>query len=152
MRKHYRSAELRAGARGKYRAAFLRRTKLIPPQPNVAAAFPASPTVNYALNRFISSAQPAKVSRVVIKASPATTTVQSRGRARAKRDYANSPAGRQRDRNVAIRHKRSDTLVGTLRKEHGKNFATGYRSDTKLGTVLRKEGVETLRQLLRRRS
>jgi hypothetical protein len=151
MRKHYRSADLRAGARAKYRAASLRRTRLIPPQPHVAAAIPASPTVNYALKRFISGARPAEVSRVVIKASAATTTVQSRGRARAKRGYANSPAGRQRDGNVEIRHKRSDTLVGTLRKELGENFATGYRSDTKLGTVLRKEGVETLRQLLRRR-
>jgi hypothetical protein len=56
--------------------------------------------------------------------------------------------GRQRDRDGEIRHKRSDTRVGTLRKTYGENFASGYRSDAKLGTVLKKEGVETLDQLL----
>jgi len=58
---------------------------------------------------------------------------------------------RQRDRDGEIRHKRSDTHVETLRKTYGDNFASGYRSDTKLGTVLRKEGVDTLDQLLKRR-
>ncbi len=41
--------------------------------------------------------------------------------------------------------------VDTLRKFYGDNFAAGYRSDTKLGTVLRKEGVDTLDQLLKKR-
>jgi len=58
---------------------------------------------------------------------------------------------RMRDRDGEIRQKRSDTLVGTLRKEYGGNFAQGFRSDAKLGTVLKREGVETLDQLLKKR-
>jgi hypothetical protein len=59
--------------------------------------------------------------------------------------------GRMRDQDGEIRKKRSDTLVGTLRREYGKSFAEGYRSDAKLGTVLKREGVETLDQLLKKR-
>lgn len=59
--------------------------------------------------------------------------------------------GRQRDADGQIRKKRSDTKVATLRKEYGDSFASGYRADTKLGTVLKKEGVETLDQLLKKR-
>jgi len=58
---------------------------------------------------------------------------------------------RQRDADGRIRKKRSDTKVATLRKEYGDSFASGYRADTKLGTVLKKEGVETLDQLLKKR-
>ena len=54
---------------------------------------------------------------------------------------------RMRDQDGEIRKKRGDTLVRTLRKEYGDDFASGYRSDTKLRTVLKKEGVETLDQL-----
>ena len=59
--------------------------------------------------------------------------------------------GRMRDQDGEIRKKRSDTLVRTLRKEIGPHFAEGYRSGTKLGTVLKREGVETLDQLLKKR-
>lgn len=55
--------------------------------------------------------------------------------------------GRQRDEDGEIRHKRRDTLVGTLRGTYGPNFAQGYRSDTELGTVLDREGVKTLDEL-----
>jgi hypothetical protein len=55
---------------------------------------------------------------------------------------------RMRDQDGEIRKKRSDTLVGTLRREYGQTFAEGYRSDAKLGSVLKREGVETLDQLL----
>jgi hypothetical protein len=58
---------------------------------------------------------------------------------------------RMRDRDGEIRKKRSDTLVGTLRKEYGDEFAPGYRADAKLGTVLKREGVGTLDQLLKNR-
>ncbi len=58
--------------------------------------------------------------------------------------------GRMRDRSGEIRRKRSDTLVKTLREEYGEDFAKGYRPNTKLGAVLKKEGVETVDQLLRR--
>ncbi|MCL5884270.1 MAG: hypothetical protein M1377_02810 [Deltaproteobacteria bacterium] len=55
---------------------------------------------------------------------------------------------RMRDKGGEIRKKRSDTLVSTLRDEYGEEFATGHRSDSKLGTVLKKEGLESLDQLL----
>jgi hypothetical protein len=58
--------------------------------------------------------------------------------------------GRMRDENGEIRQKRSDTKVETLRKTYGDDFAKGYRSDTKLGTVLKREGVETLDQLVKK--
>ena len=54
---------------------------------------------------------------------------------------------RHRDRDGEIRRKNSNTLVRTLRKEFGDDFAKGYRSDATLGTVLRKEGKELLHQL-----
>jgi ribonuclease HII len=53
-----------------------------------------------------------------------------------------------RDHDGEIRKKRSDTLVSTLRETYGPDFAKGYRSDAKLGTVLEKEGVPTLDKLL----
>jgi hypothetical protein len=59
--------------------------------------------------------------------------------------------GRHRDKDGEIRRKNSNTLVGTLRKEFGDGFAKGYRSDAMLGTVLKKEGKESLYQLLKKR-
>jgi hypothetical protein len=59
--------------------------------------------------------------------------------------------GRMRDRDGEIRKKRSDTLVRTLREEYGEEVAAGYRGDTKLGTVLKREGLASLDQLLKRR-
>ena len=58
--------------------------------------------------------------------------------------------GRQQDLNGEIRQKRSDTKVETLRKTYGPEFAKDFRSDAKLGTVLREEGVSTLSQLLKK--
>jgi hypothetical protein len=58
---------------------------------------------------------------------------------------------RCRDSDGEIRHKRSDTLVGTLRRTYGDDFANGYRSDAKLGTVLDRERATTLSDLLKRR-
>jgi hypothetical protein len=58
---------------------------------------------------------------------------------------------RCRDQDGEIRHKRSDTLVGTLRGTYGADFAKGYRSDAKLGTVLDNERANTLSDLLKRR-
>jgi hypothetical protein len=58
---------------------------------------------------------------------------------------------RMRDSDGEIRKKRSDALVGTLRQELGDNFAKGYRADTKLGTVLKREGVDSLDQLRKKR-
>ena len=58
---------------------------------------------------------------------------------------------RHRDKDGEIRRKNSNTLVGTLRKEYGEDFLKGYRSDAKLGTVLKKEGVESLHDLVKRK-
>ncbi|MBU1775573.1 MAG: hypothetical protein KJ899_02900 [Gammaproteobacteria bacterium] len=58
---------------------------------------------------------------------------------------------RQRDHDGEIRKKRSDTLVKTLRDEYGPEFAKGYRSDTQLGTVLEREGFDSLHQFLNRK-
>jgi hypothetical protein len=63
------------------------------------------------------------------------------------KSYPKGLDGRMRDGDGEIRQKRSDTLVGTLRQEYGQNFASGYRSDTKLGTVLKDKGVDSLDQL-----
>lgn len=38
----------------------------------------------------------------------------------------------------------------TLRKEYGSNFASGYRSDARLGSVLELEGVENFDQLVKK--
>jgi hypothetical protein len=58
---------------------------------------------------------------------------------------------RHRDKTGEISRKKSNTLVRTLRKEYGEDFAKGYRADTKLGTVLKKERVESLHDLLMRK-
>jgi hypothetical protein len=65
--------------------------------------------------------------------------------------YPKGLDGRMRDGDGEIRKKRNDTLVRTLRAEYGDEVAKGYRADTKLGTVLNREGLETLDQLLKKR-
>jgi hypothetical protein len=59
--------------------------------------------------------------------------------------------GRSRNEDGEIRRKRSDTLVRTLRETYGDDFASGYRSDAKLGTVLQREHAEDLKEVLKRR-
>jgi len=66
-----------------------------------------------------------------------------------KKHFSKGLDGRMRDRDGEIHKKRSDTLVGALRKECGSGFAEDYRSDTKLGTVLKKEGAKSLDDLLK---
>jgi hypothetical protein len=58
--------------------------------------------------------------------------------------------GRCRDNDGEIRHKRRDTEVGTLRKTYGDDFASGFRSDAHLGTVLENAGVDTLSEYLKK--
>ena len=65
--------------------------------------------------------------------------------------YPKGLDGRMRDADGEIRQKRSDTLVRTLREEYGDSFAPGYRSDAKLGTVLKNEGAPSLDRLLKKR-
>jgi len=69
----------------------------------------------------------------------------------AKRDCNTGLDNRCRDGDGEIRHKRSDTLVGTLRDTYGPDFAKDCRSDAKLGTVLRNERASTLSELIKRR-
>ncbi|TAM72479.1 hypothetical protein EPN44_15875 [bacterium] len=55
--------------------------------------------------------------------------------------------GRCRDGDGQIRRKNDNTRVGTLRGIYGEDFASGYRSDAKLGTLLSRENVDSLSQL-----
>lgn len=68
----------------------------------------------------------------------------------AQKRYPKGLDGRQRDMGGEIRRKRSDTKVGTLRKEYGVSFARGYRADATLGAVLKKEGFKSLDTLLKK--
>lgn len=67
------------------------------------------------------------------------------------RHYPRGLDNRMRDSDGEIRKKRSDTRVDTLRKEYGPSFAEGVRGDARLGTVLKKAGVDTLDQFLKKR-
>ena len=58
---------------------------------------------------------------------------------------------RGRDLDGEIRHKRGDTLVGTLRKTYGPDFARGVRSDTRLDTLRKRAGGESLSKLLKKK-
>ena len=59
--------------------------------------------------------------------------------------------GRMKDKNGEIRRKRNDTQVATLRQEYGKGFASDYRSDAELGTLLKDNKVSSLSQLLKKK-
>jgi hypothetical protein len=56
--------------------------------------------------------------------------------------------GRCRDNDGEIRQKRGDTLVGTLRKTYGPDFAPGVRSDTRLDTLRKRAGGESLTRIV----
>lgn len=58
---------------------------------------------------------------------------------------------RCRDGDGEIRRKRRDTLVRTLRREYGDEFAPGVRGDATLGTVLDRSGASSLTDYLRRK-
>jgi hypothetical protein len=68
----------------------------------------------------------------------------------ANKHYPKGLDDRMRDRDGEIRHKRGDTLVRTLRNEYGEEVAKGYRPDARLDTVLDKEGLDSLDQLLKK--
>ncbi|MGA9567321.1 MAG: type II toxin-antitoxin system HicB family antitoxin [Candidatus Korobacteraceae bacterium] len=54
-------------------------------------------------------------------------------------------------KNGEMKRERGDTLVGTLRKTYGDDFAKGYRADTRLKSVLKKEGGGSLSGYLRKK-
>jgi hypothetical protein len=56
---------------------------------------------------------------------------------------------RCRDDNGEIRQKRGDTLVKTLRKTYGPDFAPGVRGDTRLETLRKRAGGESLSKILK---
>lgn len=52
--------------------------------------------------------------------------------------------GRHRDKDGDIHRKMGNTLVGTLRKTYGDDFAEGRRSDMKLENLLKDTGAKSL--------
>jgi hypothetical protein len=56
---------------------------------------------------------------------------------------------RCRDNDGEIRQKRGDTLVKTLRKIYGPDFAPGVRGDAKLETVRERSNGESLSKLVK---
>ena len=56
---------------------------------------------------------------------------------------------RCRDNDGEIRQKRGDTLVKTLRKTYGEDFAPGVRGDAKLETLRQRAGDESLSKLVK---
>jgi hypothetical protein len=56
--------------------------------------------------------------------------------------------GRHRNNDGTTRAKRGDTQIGTLRRTYGEDFAAGHRSDMRLDTLLKREGVASLNDLL----
>lgn len=56
---------------------------------------------------------------------------------------------RSRDEDGELREKRGDTHVGTIEKEYDTDF--GVRSDMRLDTLLEREDVDSLKELLTRR-
>jgi hypothetical protein len=58
---------------------------------------------------------------------------------------------RCRDEDGEIRKKRDDTLVRTLRKTYGEDFADDFRSDATLGRVLKETGSASLSDYLKHR-
>jgi hypothetical protein len=61
-----------------------------------------------------------------------------------RKEHAQGLDNRRRDSDGEIRHKRGNTLVATLRKTYGSDFAAGYRGDTKLSTLLAQTGTKSL--------
>jgi hypothetical protein len=55
---------------------------------------------------------------------------------------------RHRDKNGEISKKHGNTLISTLRKEHGDNFAPGISGTAKLSEVLEKLDEPSLSKLI----
>jgi hypothetical protein len=56
---------------------------------------------------------------------------------------------RSRNEDGELRRKRGDTDVGTIEDKYGRDF--GVRSDMHLDTLLKREGAQSLSDLLKRR-
>lgn len=55
---------------------------------------------------------------------------------------------RSRNETGELRQKRGDTHVGTIEQRYGRNF--DVRSDMRLDTLLKREGAESLSDLLKK--
>jgi hypothetical protein len=69
----------------------------------------------------------------------------------AKKDCASGLDRRCRDEGGQIRAKNGSTLIGTLRKTYGDDFAAGHRADMKLDTLLQQTGATSLSDLRRKK-
>jgi hypothetical protein len=56
--------------------------------------------------------------------------------------------GRHRDKNGEISKKHGNTLIGTLRKTYGANFASGFNDSDKLADVLAELDEPSLTKLV----
>jgi len=65
-----------------------------------------------------------------------------------KHDAPKMKGPRARTEDGTLREKRSDTQVDTIEKQYGVDF--GVRGDMLLGTLKEREGVETLKELLKK--
>ena len=59
---------------------------------------------------------------------------------------------RCRDNDGSIRRKRRDTLIRTLRRGYGDDFAPGARGDMRLGTLLQEANVDSLSEYRRKKN
>jgi hypothetical protein len=58
----------------------------------------------------------------------------------------NGDDDRSRDNDGQVRLKRSDTHMGTIEQQYGRDF--GVRSDMQVGNFLKENGMESLHQLI----
>jgi hypothetical protein len=58
--------------------------------------------------------------------------------------------GRHRDNDGETRRKNSNTRIDTLRKTYGPDFGRRTRGDAHLGTLLEREGVNSLDEYLKK--
>ena len=66
-----------------------------------------------------------------------------------KNDAPGMKGERSRNQDGQLREKRGDTNVGTIENQYGKDF--GVRSDMHLDTLLKKEGVDSLSKLIKKK-
>lgn len=89
-----------------------------------------------------------KVDTAEIRRLDATKPIQKNSASR--KINGDRPEGGLDDIDGEIQHRRGDTLVGTLRKTYGPNFAPGVRSDTRLDTLRKRAGGKSLSKLLKK--
>jgi hypothetical protein len=89
-----------------------------------------------------------KVDTTKIRRLDSAGAIQKNGASRKRSDER--LGGSRCDIDGEIQHKRGDTLVGTLRKTYGPNFAPGVPSDTRLDTLRKSAGGKSLTKLLKK--